>query len=162
MERPLAYHITVGTYGTRLHGEERGTIDRAMNQPGDPIIVRDDAWHQIEQDRLKFKPRILTVEQMIEVERLMPMVCARGGWTHHTGAADHIHEVLTGDADGAVIRKWFKRWFGEELAKLYPLLPGETFWAECGSVKWIWTDEYCRAAYGYVFGQRATERHARH
>jgi hypothetical protein len=42
--RPLAYHITFGTYGTRLHGDERGTVDRAMNKPGDPIIGADSSW----------------------------------------------------------------------------------------------------------------------
>ncbi|MCH8164939.1 MAG: hypothetical protein IH889_04955 [Planctomycetes bacterium] len=28
---PLAYHITFGTYGTRLHGDPRGTVDRTLN-----------------------------------------------------------------------------------------------------------------------------------
>ena len=162
MDRPLAYHITFGTYGTRLHGDERGTIDRAMNQPGDPIIGRDDAWHQLEENRLNFEPRIFGIEQMIQVERLIPGVCARGGWTYHTAAAgpDHVHNVITGDADGDAIRKWLKRWLGQKLAKLYSLKPGETFWAECGSVKWIWTEEYFRRAFDYVRVQRATERYA--
>jgi hypothetical protein len=42
--RPIAYHITFGTYGTRLHGDPRGTVDRSMNRPGDPIIGADRAW----------------------------------------------------------------------------------------------------------------------
>jgi REP element-mobilizing transposase RayT len=161
MQRPLAYHITFGSYETRLHGDERGTVDRAMNKPGDPIIGRDDAWNQIEHDKLTFQLRVFTVEQMTEIERHLPMVCERGGWKHHTGAAgpDHVHEVLTGDADGAAIRKWLKRWVGEELAKRNPLLSGESFWAECGSVKWIWTEEYLGRARDDVFDQRATERH---
>ena len=163
MDCPLAYHITFGTYGTRLHGDERGTIYRAMNEPGDPIIGRDEEWRRIEQHKLKFKPRVFTIQQMSDVEQLLPLICTHGGWMHHAGAAgpDHVHEVLTGNADGVDIRKWLKRWLGEELAKIYPLLPGETFWAECGSVKWIWTDEYFRRARDYVFDQRATERTTR-
>jgi len=35
--------------------------------------------------------------------------------------------VLTGDADGNDLRKWLKRWLGQELAKQYPLEPGQTF-----------------------------------
>jgi REP element-mobilizing transposase RayT len=163
-EFPLAYHITFGTYGTRLHGDERGTVDRRTNQPGDPIIGRADDWQRMERARLNFSPRVFTVHDMILVERLLPTVCTRGGWDLHAGAAgpDHVHAVLTANADGEAVRKWLKRWLGQSLAQHIPLLDGETFWAECGSVKWIWTDDYLVQATDYVRGQRATERHARH
>jgi hypothetical protein len=36
---PLAYHITWGTYGTRLHGDERGTVDRSANVLAIPSSV---------------------------------------------------------------------------------------------------------------------------
>jgi hypothetical protein len=36
--RPLAYHITWGTYGTRLHGDKRGTVDRENNAFGTPVL----------------------------------------------------------------------------------------------------------------------------
>jgi REP element-mobilizing transposase RayT len=145
--RPLAYHITFGTCGTRLHGDDRGTIDRSLNEPPDPIIGANDGWHFLEENRLNFPPRVFTREEMVAVESLIPEVCVRGGWELHTCAAgpDHVHVVMAGDADGNEIRKWLKRWLGQELAKHYPLKPGETFWAECGSVKWVWTDGYFRA-----------------
>jgi hypothetical protein len=88
--RPLAYHITFGTYGTRLHGDDRGTIDRSMNEPGDPIIGTDDGWHFLEENRLNFPPRVFTREQMIVVESIIPEVCVRGGWSMHTCAAVRI------------------------------------------------------------------------
>src|SRR5438876_12296826 len=34
----LAYHITWGTYGTRLHGDPRKTVDRQHNAYGEPIL----------------------------------------------------------------------------------------------------------------------------
>ncbi len=39
--RPLAYHITWGTYGTRLHEDSRGTVDRENNSFGTPIVGPD-------------------------------------------------------------------------------------------------------------------------
>jgi hypothetical protein len=45
---PLAYHITFGTYGTRLHGDDRGTVDQAHNFYGDLIAEKDEDWQQIE------------------------------------------------------------------------------------------------------------------
>jgi hypothetical protein len=34
---PLAYLITFPTYGTWLHGDERGSVDRDHNLPGTPV-----------------------------------------------------------------------------------------------------------------------------
>src|SRR5690348_3032028 len=56
---PLAYHITFGTYGTRLHGDQRGTVDRRVNGYGDPIVGSDPSWWEQERDRLRFDPILL-------------------------------------------------------------------------------------------------------
>ena len=156
--RPIAYHITFGTYGTRLHGDERGTVDRSMNQPGDPVIGADPAWWELERGRLKFDPVVFTPEKMRYAEAVMPSVCARGGWDFRTGAGgpDHVHVVLGADADGEAVRKWFKRWLGAALSEKWERPPGATWWAEGGSVKWVWTESYYRAVFDYVDRQRAS------
>ena len=53
-------------------------------------------------------------------------------------------------------RRWLKRWLGEALSSEWPRPAGSTWWAEGGSVKWVWTDGYCRAVFDYVDGQRAS------
>ena len=73
---PLCYHITFGTYGTRLHGDSRGTVDRAENAFGAPIVGRDGEWQQDELSLLKFPPRLLTVDQRLAVQEVVPQVCA--------------------------------------------------------------------------------------
>ena len=155
---PLAYHITVGTYGTRLHGDERGTVDRRMNQPGDPIVGRVEQWQRAERASLRFEPRVFTPDQMGWVESLVPAICERGGWTLRARACapDHLHTVVTATADGALVRKLLKRWLTQAMAKQLPLEPDEHFWAECGSVKWVWTDDYLGRVVPYVFDQHAT------
>jgi REP element-mobilizing transposase RayT len=155
---PLAYHITVGTYGTRLHGDDRGTVDRRMNRPGDPIIGHVEQWERMERAALRFPPRVFTPDQMRLVESLVPAVCDRGGWTVRARACapDHLHVLVSGAADGSLIRKRMKRWLTQALAEHVPLEPEQTFWAECGSVKWVWTDEYLGRVDRYVHDQRAT------
>ena len=37
----LAYFLTWTTYGTRLHGDQRGSIDAAHNTPGTDILLPD-------------------------------------------------------------------------------------------------------------------------
>jgi hypothetical protein len=114
---PLAYHLTFGTYGTRLHGDERGTVDRAMNQPGDPVIGRDEDWERMERNRLVCEPVLLTPEQRGFIERELPSICARGGWEPHAVAAapNHVHVSLSARVEGKAIRKWLKRWLGEAI-----------------------------------------------
>ena len=155
---PLAYHITFGTYGTRLHGDERGTVDRKMNLPGEPIIGKVEDWERLEQAKLRFMPRWFSLGQRQLVESLVPNICERGGWQLHACACgtDHVHNLLTAQAEGDVVRKLLKRWLGQALSKHLPLQSDETFWAECGSVKWVWTGHYKARASKYVCDQRAT------
>lgn len=154
---PLAYHITFGTYGTRLHGDARGVVDRSHNRRGEPIIGSDPKRWERERAKMRFDPVVLTPEQMRHAEDLIPSICDRGGWRLHTRAAgpDHVHTLLTAAADADAVRKWFKRWLGEGMSKRWPLPAGATWWAEGGSVKWVWDDDYFGRIVGYLNDQRA-------
>jgi len=155
---PLAYHITFGTYGTRLHGDPRGTIDRSMNRPGDPIVGADPAPWLRESRAMRFPPVVLTPDQRRFVEAAVPEVCTKGGWTHLASSAgeDHAHVLLSTAAHGAAVRRWLKRWLGERLSARWPLSDGQTWWAEGGSVKWVWKADYFDNVYEYIRAQRAT------
>ena len=156
LDAPLAYHMTVGTYGTRLHGDPRGTVDRSHNRPGDPILGRDEDWQKEELSLLKFDPVVLAAPQRGFIEGIVPAICQRGGWEYHIVAAraDHIHVELSSKSEGQVVRRLLKRWLSEELSEHWPLPPGAVWWAECGSVKWIWDQWYFQNVYDYVRQQR--------
>jgi REP element-mobilizing transposase RayT len=155
---PIGYHITFGTYGTRLHGDERGTVDRSENGFGEPIVGADGGWQQVERSRLRFPPRALTVEQRLAVQEIVPQVCVRGGWDHVATAAapDHVHQFVRATVEGTDVRKWLKRWLSQAISERWPLSPGEVWWAECGSVKWVWTDDYAERVTAYIERQRTT------
>ena len=155
---PLAYHITFGTHGTRLHGDQRGSVDRRHNTPGTPIIGRKESWERIERARLKFPPVILTKDQRALAEECTPALCRRGDWEYHVVGCgqDHFHVLLSTDADAKAVRRWFKRWLSEELSKRWPLADGRRWWAEGGSVKYVWDEAYFRNVYNYIRGQRTT------
>jgi hypothetical protein len=157
----LAYHITWGTYGTRLHGDPRKTVDRQHNQYGEPVLGFDEHRWEREKALLKFPPVTFTRPQMVVVESLLLQICQRGGWQHRIGAAgsDHVHEILLSHHDPETIRRLFKRWLGQELSRvLRPLPQGTTWWAECGSIRWIFEEDgaYYDNATSYVTRQRAT------
>jgi REP element-mobilizing transposase RayT len=157
----LAFHITWGTYGTRLHGDSRKTVDRQHNQYGEPVVGFDEHRWQKEIGLLKFPPVIFEPAQMVLVESLLPEICERGGWKHIAGAAgpDHVHEILASPNDPKTIRRLLKRWLGQTMCeRLGDLSPGATWWAECGSIRWIFAEDgtYFDTAVGYVNRQRAT------
>jgi len=155
---PLAYHITWGTYGTRLHGDSRGAVHRSENQFGDPILGRDGDWQSEESNLLRFPLRILTMQQRLFVERTTPTICNRGKWDLIAVAAgsDHVHCVLNAQVEGKDIRKWLKRWLSEAMTEHWPIQPGEVWWAECGSVKWVWHEDYYARVIKYVRDQAMT------
>jgi REP element-mobilizing transposase RayT len=159
----IAYHITWGTYGTRLHGDPRRTVDRKHNEVGSPVLGFDEHRWEREKQRLRFPPIWFTVEQMICVESLIPQVCQRGYWTHRASAAgpDHVHVILSSPYEPEAIRRMFKRWLGQELSRKYPLPAGATWWAECGSIRWIKDEQYYTNAVNYVMRQRATREAGR-
>ena len=157
----LAFHITWGTYGTRLHGDRRGTVDRTHNEYGQPVLKYDEHRWEREKSMMKFPPVVFSRSEMIIVESLLPQICQQGGWTHRVGAAgpDHVHEILTSRNDPETIRRLFKRWLGQTLSKRLRALPqGATWWAECGSIRWIFEEDgdYFDKATRYVERQRAT------
>jgi len=89
-------HITWGTYGTRLHGDPRGTVDREHNERGAPALGFDEDRWEHAKGNLKFPPVELTHEQRNFIEETIPIICVRGHWEHITSAArlDHVHTVL--------------------------------------------------------------------
>ena len=53
---PLAYLITFRCYGTWLHGDSRGSVDRFHNRYGAPLIAPNRRWLQHNKRALKRPP----------------------------------------------------------------------------------------------------------
>ncbi|MDI1242392.1 MAG: hypothetical protein PSX80_10765, partial [bacterium] len=94
-DTPLAYLISVRTYGTWLHGDERGSVDRFMNKFGAPRIPRRDARHEYNQSIMKGEPVILDGERRSAVEDAIEEVCIHRDWTLLSAnvRTNHFHAV---------------------------------------------------------------------
>jgi len=157
--RPLAYHITFGTYGTRLHGDERGTVDRDHHQFGEPFLEPDMVRQHESEERLKFPPVVLNAVQCEFIQSLVPSICERGGWRYIVAAAapDHVHVCLSApDILGDKIEPWLKRWISEALSSRWPLPKGARWWAKNGSVKWVFDEAYFSNVKQYIASQRSS------
>src|SRR5205085_7730420 len=77
---PLAYLITFRCYGTWLHGDERGSVDRDHNRYGTPLIPPNERWRQHNEQSLKHPPVELDSARRAAVEAAIRETCEKRGW----------------------------------------------------------------------------------
>jgi hypothetical protein len=78
---PLAYLITLRSYGTWLHGDERTSVDRhGYNVYGTPRRAPNVKLEQFAVRQMRSRPFIFTRDQRTEVESLISEVCLHRGY----------------------------------------------------------------------------------
>ena len=94
---PLAYLISFRTYGTWLHGDERGSMSRKHNKYGTPRIPHNPRLQKAELAQLKHPPVTLDGWQRPVVEAAIREVCQhRGYWLHAISVrTNHAHTVVS-------------------------------------------------------------------
>ncbi len=153
-----SWHITWGTYGTRLHGGSKPTVDREHNRLGEEFVARDVDRETRESQAMRYPGRLLSDEQRAFLEKQIPAICLRGGWTYRIAAAeiDHVHvlcDIVPG-VHGEKVRRLLKRWTGQALNKDWPLEKGSRWWAVEGSNRAVRDKQYLNNVYRYIRRQR--------
>jgi REP element-mobilizing transposase RayT len=155
-EIPLAYLITFRCYGTWLHGDERGSMDRKRNKYGTARIQPNIRLKAAETALLKSQPLVLDAEQRIVVERAVREVC-----THRTYIlrainvrTNHIHTVVTAACKPEPVLNAFKAYATRELRKARLISRSIRPWSRHGSTKYLWRERQVERANDYVlYGQ---------
>ena len=80
---PMAFHITWGTKGTRLHGSAKPHVDRDHNKYGTPFASTDARREDESRARMNDDPVYLSPEQRKLVEEAIREGARRYGWTIH-------------------------------------------------------------------------------
>lgn len=154
---PLAYFITFRTYGTWLHGDSRGSVNRFRNQYGTPTLPRINSWVEINKAKLKSKPVKLDREQRKCVDSAIRECCRHRNWKllALNVRSNHVHLVIannfasSGQALGA-LKANATREFRESGFWDFEHSP----WVDKGSRLRLWNNEHINAAIDYVlYGQ---------
>ncbi len=93
----LAHLITFRCYGTWLHGDERGSVDRSHNRYRSPYIPANDQWRKHNTQTLKDEPVSLDVAQRQSGEAAVRETCALHNWFLRglNVRTNHVHCVIS-------------------------------------------------------------------
>ena len=155
-DTPLAYLISFRTYGTWLHGDQRGSIDRFHNHYGSPYLAPDSEWHRYNRGLLKTKPLLLTASQRKSIGVAIRESCEVRKWSllALNARTNHVHSVVTASCSAELVLNAFKANATRQLRGdgLWP----HTFspWADKGSNRRLWNQQSVARAVDYVlYGQ---------
>jgi REP element-mobilizing transposase RayT len=149
---PIAYLITFRGYGTWLHGDSRGSVDRFHRAYGTPRLPPNTKRKQYEQRLLKQPPVTLSPKQRAAVESGIRETCSRRKWTlwAFNIRTNHVHSVVSADRKPELILNALKanatRSMRESGCWLSELSPR----AYRGSKRRLWTEKHLHDAIAYV------------
>jgi len=155
-DTPLGYFISFRTYGTWLHGDERGSIDRFHNHYRSPYIPPNKNWHRYNQQQLRASPLILRARERKSVEQAICETCRIRNWSllAFNVRTNHVHTVVIADRDPDLVLTAFKANATTRLRrdKLWP--HGFSPWVRKGSKRRLWNEKSVADAIHYVlYGQ---------
>jgi REP element-mobilizing transposase RayT len=153
MDHPLAYFLTWTTYGTRLHGDARGSVDPAHNAVNSPLLPENAAREAGRRAKMNHPDFVMTDEQRAVVDATVRDHAAFRGWCLHAinVRTNHVHVVV--DACGVepeVMLREFKSWATRRMRERGLVSPLRRLWTDHGSTRYLWTFPEIGPAVVYV------------
>jgi REP element-mobilizing transposase RayT len=158
--QPLAYLITFRSYGTWLHGDDRGSTDRRnYNRYGAPAMAANSRILIEEQGNLKTSAVLLNCGQRAIVEAAIREVCQYRNWVLHAVNArtNHVHSVVSAPRAPEDVMNSFKSYATRRLREAGALAREVSPWARHGSTPYLWTEEQVARAVDYVVNGQGNE-----
>jgi REP element-mobilizing transposase RayT len=149
---PLAYFISFRCYGTWLHGDERGSVDRSHNIYGTPMLRPDEKRRQEMRSTMKRDPVELTAILRSAVEEGVRETCDKRGWALRAinVRTNHVHCVVTAEGKPELVMNAFKANATRMMVKSGAWQPGIKPWSRHGSTRYLWTETSVDRAIDYV------------
>jgi REP element-mobilizing transposase RayT len=155
----VTYLITFATYGSHLHGDERGSVDRRHNVVGSPILDFNPKRASAESQLMKQPAYKLDKTSRVEVMKGIEEVCSHRGWTLLAAhvRSNHLHVVVEAEAQPEAVMNALKAYASRRLNRRNPNQRDQKRWARHGSTRWLWTRDDVCAAINYVIEEQGGE-----
>jgi REP element-mobilizing transposase RayT len=151
--QPLAFLITFRTYGTWLHGDARGAVDRRKYHTyGTPAMPPNQKLQREEKAALKHPAISLNRRQRKVVELAIREVCEHRAYVLQAinVRTNHVHSVVTASCKPNHIMEGFKAYATRKLREAGLIGQEIKPWARHGSAPYLWTQEQVQKAITYV------------
>ena len=152
MPIPLAYLITFTCYGTRLRGDEGGSVDRDHNIPGTAFLSPNPSRVFAQQERMNQEASELDQEERDLVLESIRNVCAQREWVLRAVhvRSTHAHLVVAAPVPPEKVLNDVKAYSSRILNRANREWADRRRWARHGSTRYLWKPESVRAAIEYV------------
>jgi REP element-mobilizing transposase RayT len=152
-DTPLAYLITFRCYGTWLHGDERGSVDRLHNVYNTPRIEPNKNWLKFNWQQMRHASVELHAKQRQSVEAAIRETCRIRGWHLHAinVRTNHIHTVVSiGTVKPETALNTFKANATRQMREDGCWQHEHSPWVIKGSKKYLWNERSVERAIDYV------------
>jgi REP element-mobilizing transposase RayT len=157
----MVYLLTFRCYGTWLHGDERGSVDRFHNQPGEPMLGPSPKLQCHRRNLLKSGVAHLNVDVQVVVDAAIREAAASRTWTIHAlnVLSNHVHVVI--ECDEIVtperVLSYLKARATHYLRQQDLAEPGERVWEYHGSTRYLKSKAAIEVACEYVLNHQNSE-----
>ena len=151
-EYPPAYLITFHTYGSWLHGEVQGSVDREHNRPESEFAPADVKRVAAMQRRMIGNSFVLQKIERTIATQTCHEVCEHRNWEllAINVRTNHIHTVVAAEEEADRIMNSFKSWITRKLREAHLIDLGTRVWSRHGSTRYLWNDPSIESACRYV------------
>jgi REP element-mobilizing transposase RayT len=149
---PVGYLITFRAYGTWLHGDNRGSVDRNHRRYGTPVLPPSPRRKQLERRLLKQPPVRFDRRRRAEIDLAIRETCTIRRWKLWAVSVrtNHVHTVVTEPCDPQTVLSALKSNATRSMRETGCWRSDLRPWAHRGSKKYLWTEEELASAIAYV------------
>lgn len=142
VSEPLAYFITIRTYGTWLHGDERGSTDPDHNAYGSPRVTPDPSWVGSAMKRMTDQPFVLGAKARDSVDAAIRERCQHAGWNvlAMNVRTNHVHVLVAASDPPEQVMTSLKAWATRRLRADGLVSATRRVWSRHGSTVHAWNE----------------------
>lgn len=159
MSDPLAYLITFRTYGTWLHGDARGSVDRDHNAYESPMLPPNAGLALAEAAQLQHAAIVLSEAHRATVAEAIERICHDRGWTLSAlnVRTNHVHAVVAAPDPPERVMHAMKSFATRRLREMRLVGEDRRLWSRHGSTRYLWKPREVQEACRYVVESQGDE-----
>ncbi len=155
----MTYLITFACYGSHLHGDEAGSVDRKHNVPGGRLVEANPQRREVKLAQMDQLPYSMDEKRRGEVLAAIINRCLNRGWNLLAAhvRTNHVHVLIDADAQPERLMNDLKAFASRRLNELGVDGADRKRWARHGSTRYLWKREDMLAALTYVLDKQGEQ-----